>query len=124
MKTMMLSALIVATGIGLSGCAQPDAPGAHPDKLGDQGAPPRQVDASGNMGIAPARLERAAGSISARAMTWQKQTFWNCPASQSEAAEGTLWQTTMEMCHSTMKTCSPERGFGSENRFFGSEQPD
>ena len=40
MKTMMLSALIVATGIGLSGCAQPDAPGAHPDKLGDQEAPP------------------------------------------------------------------------------------
>jgi len=41
MKTMMLSALIVATGIGLSGCAQPGgAPGPHPDKLGDQGAPP------------------------------------------------------------------------------------
>jgi hypothetical protein len=29
---MMLSALIVATGIGLLGCAQSDAPGAPPDK--------------------------------------------------------------------------------------------
>jgi hypothetical protein len=53
---------------------------------------PRQADAGGDMGIAPARLERAAGSISARAMTWQKQTFWNCPASQSGAAEGTIWK--------------------------------
>jgi hypothetical protein len=32
MKTMMLSALIVAIGIGLLGCAQSDAPGAPPDK--------------------------------------------------------------------------------------------
>ena len=32
MKTMMLSVLIVATGIGLSGCAQPGDQGAHPDK--------------------------------------------------------------------------------------------
>jgi hypothetical protein len=30
---------------------------------------PRQADAGGDMGIAPARLERAAGSISTRAMT-------------------------------------------------------
>jgi hypothetical protein len=40
MKTMMLSVLIVATGIGWAGCTQPCAPGTHPDKLGDQGAPP------------------------------------------------------------------------------------
>ena len=32
MKTMMLSALIVVIGIGLSGCAQPGDQGAHPDK--------------------------------------------------------------------------------------------
>src|SRR3954468_4522771 len=48
MKTMMLSALIVATGIGLLGGAHPGGapgphprtPGPHPDKLGDQGPPP------------------------------------------------------------------------------------
>ena len=75
MKTIMLSALIVATGISLSGCAQPGAPGTHPDKLGDQGAPLRQADAGGGMGIDPARLERTAGSISARAMTWQNGCY-------------------------------------------------
>src|SRR5687768_2369827 len=36
---------------------------------------PRQADAGGNMGIAPARLERGAGSISTRAMTWQNITY-------------------------------------------------
>jgi hypothetical protein len=37
MKTMMLSALIVVIGIGLSGCAQPGDQGAHPGATHEMG---------------------------------------------------------------------------------------